>query len=163
MGKKTTRISFRSGPTIENPKPVLSQAEGSKIENPEGWTRRQFLSTMALVGTEALLGFPSEPDAAEPPLETTRIKLGLIPSVCLAPQYVAETLLRAEGFTDVQYVSGGGGVPGAQQMGAGEIDISMNFAAPLVVAVDAGSAIVVLAGVHIGCFELIATEADPND
>jgi NitT/TauT family transport system substrate-binding protein len=43
-------------------------------------------------------------------------------------------------------------------MGAGEIDISMNFAAPLVVAVDAGSPIVVLAGVHIGCFELIASE-----
>jgi NitT/TauT family transport system substrate-binding protein len=123
-----------------------------------GWSRRQFLSTATLAGTGALLGLRGESQAAEPPPETTRIKLGLIPSVCLAPQYVAETLLRAEGFTDVQYVSAGGGVPGAQQMGAGEIDISMNFAAPLVVAVDAGSAIVVLAGVHIGCFELIATE-----
>jgi NitT/TauT family transport system substrate-binding protein len=122
------------------------------------WTRREFLSTAALAGAGSILGLQSNSHAAEPPLETTRIRLGLVPSVCLAPQYVAETLLRAEGFTDVQYVSAGVGVPGAQRMGAGEIDISMNFAAPLVVAVDAGSAIVVLAGVHIGCFELIATE-----
>ena len=105
-----------------------------------------------------MLGLQSDAFAAEPPPETTRIRLGLVPSVCLAPQYVAEPLLSAEGFTDVQYLSTGGGVPGARQMGAGEIDISMNFAAPLVVAVDAGSPIVVLAGVHIGCFELIASE-----
>ena len=26
------------------------------------------------------------------------------PGICLAPQYVAEDLLRAEGFTDVEYV-----------------------------------------------------------
>jgi hypothetical protein len=27
------------------------------------------------------------------------------PSLCLAPQYVAEALLRIEGFTDVQYLT----------------------------------------------------------
>ena len=26
------------------------------------------------------------------------------PAICVAPQYVAEELLRAEGFTDVRYV-----------------------------------------------------------
>ena len=122
------------------------------------WSRREFLSAAVLAGTGTLLGAPDFGIAAEPPPETTRIRLGLIPSVCLAPQYVAEPLLRAEGFTDVQYLSAGGGVPGARQMGAGEIDISMNFAAPLVVAVDAAIPIVVLAGVHSGCFELIASE-----
>jgi NitT/TauT family transport system substrate-binding protein len=43
-------------------------------------------------------------------------------------------------------------------MGAGEVDIGMNFAAPLVRAIDMGAPIVVLAGVHAGCFELFANE-----
>jgi NitT/TauT family transport system substrate-binding protein len=30
--------------------------------------------------------------------------LGKFPSACLAPQYAAEELLRAEGFTDISYV-----------------------------------------------------------
>ena len=34
----------------------------------------------------------------------------------------------------------------------------MNFAAPLVVALDEGVPIVVLAGVHAGCFELFVSE-----
>jgi NitT/TauT family transport system substrate-binding protein len=78
--------------------------------------------------------------------------------VCLSPQYVAEELLHAEGFTDVHYVSAQGGVPGAKQVGAGEIDIVMNFAAPLVVSLDASDPIVILAGVHVGCFELFGTD-----
>src|SRR4029453_110456 len=44
---------------------------------------------------------------------------------------------------------------GAKEMGAGDADIAMNFAAPLIVALDSGTQIVVLAGVHVGCFELI--------
>ena len=31
------------------------------------------------------------------------------PGICIAPQYVAEELLRAEGFTDVRYVVGQAG------------------------------------------------------
>ena len=34
----------------------------------------------------------------------------------------------------------------------------MHFAAPLIMRVDAGDPIVVLAGGHVGCFELFATE-----
>ena len=34
----------------------------------------------------------------------------------------------------------------------------MNFAAPLVLALDSGDPIVILAGVHVGCFELFGTE-----
>src|SRR3954453_15966917 len=37
-------------------------------------------------------------------LETTRIRFSQIPGVCVGPQYVAPDLLRAEGFTDVEYV-----------------------------------------------------------
>src|SRR4029434_10723245 len=50
------------------------------------------------------------------------------------------------------------GVPGIQRMGAGEVDIAMNFAAPIVVAIDKGAQVVTLAGVHAGCFELFVNE-----
>src|SRR5688572_26851353 len=43
------------------------------------------------------------PDA---PLETTAITLfALPPANCIAPQYMAETFLREEGFTDIKYPS----------------------------------------------------------
>ena len=42
--------------------------------------------------------------ADEAPLETTAVRLIKIPGICIAPQYVAEELLRAEGFTEVRYV-----------------------------------------------------------
>jgi NitT/TauT family transport system substrate-binding protein len=126
--------------------------------------RREFLRDAALAGTAGALGLRPRVASAEPPPETMRLRIPLIPSICVAPVYVAEDLLRGEGFSDIQWVSGGPtglanfGVPGAKRMGAGEIDVGMNFAAPLVVALDAGTPIVVLAGVHVGCFELIATE-----
>jgi NitT/TauT family transport system substrate-binding protein len=91
----------------------------------------------------------------------TRIRLSKIPTACLSPQYIAAELLRAEGFTDVAYVGGPagvGGVPSAKALGEGQVDIAMNFAAPLAVALDAGSPILLLAGVHAGCFELVATK-----
>ncbi|MGH7311865.1 MAG: hypothetical protein ACREJV_01740 [Candidatus Rokuibacteriota bacterium] len=73
-------------------------------------TRRQFASGLAAAGTTSLLGAPLR--AAEPPPETTRLRFIVIPdSICFAPQYVAEELLRAEGFTDVQYVKAGRELP----------------------------------------------------
>lgn len=96
--------------------------------------------------------------AAEPPPETRRLRLSRVPTACLAPQYVAKALLEAEGFDEVVYVGEGGsqsGLPGARAMGAGETDIAMNFAAPLVLALDQGVPITLLGGVHAGCFELV--------
>ena len=121
--------------------------------------RRGFLRLLAAGGTSGLAGIAAKPAHAEPPPETTHIRLGKIRSVCLAPQYVAEELLRAEGFTDIAYVEAGvGGLPAAQALGAGEFDIMMNFAAPEVLALDAGIPISLLAGIHAGCFELFATQ-----
>ncbi len=97
--------------------------------------------------------------AGEPPPETKRIRLGKIRSYCLAPQYVAEELLRAEGFTDVQYLDDPSGTPGPQRMSSGQIDIGMDFAAKLLRYLDQGAPLVVLAGIHAGCFELFATNA----
>jgi NitT/TauT family transport system substrate-binding protein len=122
--------------------------------------RRVLMRALAAAGVAGLCGRFASTAAAEPPPETTRIRLSKVPSACLAPQYVAEELLRAEGFDQVEYVGAGmeaGGLPGAQRMGAGEVDIAMNFAAPLVVAIDRGAPIVVLTGVHAGCFELFVS------
>ena len=124
--------------------------------------KRETLRMMAAALTGVGLFGRSEPARAEPPPETTRIRLNKVRSICLAPQYVAEELLRGEGFTDIQYVGEGsagiGGLPAAQALGAGAVDISMNFAAPLAVAVDAGAPITILGGVHPGCFELFGSE-----
>ena len=128
----------------------------------EIWTRRMFLDRLAVAGTVGVFGtLPEYAAAVEPPPETRRIRLGKAPSACIAPQYVAEELLRAEGSEQIEYVGTGlrsAGLQGAQAMGAGEFDLSMNFAAPLVVAIDENVPIVLLAGVHTGCFELFVSE-----
>ena len=120
--------------------------------------RRSFLGAAGALG---LFGANPLSAATEPAPETTRLRLSKVPSICLAPQYVAEELLRAEGFTHIEYVGTGmqgGGVPGAQMMGAGEADVGMNFAGPLVIALDIGVPISLIGGVHVGCFELFVGE-----
>jgi NitT/TauT family transport system substrate-binding protein len=152
MSKKTMRIKLRSGPAIENLK--------SKIENRRlaDWSRRKFLSASVLAGTGALLGWPSETSTAEPPPETTKLRLVHAPTICYAPQYVAEELLRGEGFTDVQYVKTQPGIGPLKALASGEADITMQFGALVITRIDAGDPIVFLAGIHIGCFELFGTE-----
>jgi len=123
----------------------------------QGWNRRAFLKRAALAGTSALFGRHRDSLAAEPPLETTRLRLYQKPSICLAPQYVAEEFLRAEGFTDLQYIK----VPGTRDiepaLASGTIDIGFHFAAPNIIRIEAGDPIVMLAGGHVGCFELFGT------
>jgi NitT/TauT family transport system substrate-binding protein len=121
------------------------------------WSRREFLSTAALAGTGALLGLQSDSLAAEPPPETTRIRLVSIPGVCVAPQYVSEELLRSEGFTDVQYVK-----LKLDELykafASGKVDISMAYAPPFIIQIEAGEPIVLLGGVHAGCYELFGSD-----
>ena len=94
--------------------------------------------------------------AQEAPPEITTIRLAKIPGICIAPQYVAEELLRSEGFTSVQYVELS--VNTYAGFAAGTIDISMAFIAPYIIQIDAGLPLVLLGGVHAGCFELFGTE-----
>jgi NitT/TauT family transport system substrate-binding protein len=123
--------------------------------------RRRLLRLLGATGFGALAGMAARRARAEPPLETTQLRLSRVPTACLAPQYVAEPLLRAEGFDDIRYIGEGtsqSGIPGARAMGRGETDVAMNFAAPLVLALDEGAPIVLLGGVHSGCFTLFTTE-----
>lgn len=69
------------------------------------FSRRKFLSGVTLVGTAGLLGLTPGPVAAEPPPETSTLRIGQSPAICFVPQYLAaEQLFQAEGFADVQYV-----------------------------------------------------------
>jgi NitT/TauT family transport system substrate-binding protein len=122
------------------------------------WSRREFLSTAALAGTGTLLGWQSTSLAAEPPPETTKIRIIRSPAICFAPLYVAEEFLRAEGFTDVQYVKGVGGTSDEKMVGDGEADFVAGFAGRHVFALDTGNPIVVLAGLHTGCYELYGAD-----
>jgi NitT/TauT family transport system substrate-binding protein len=91
--------------------------------------------------------------ATEPSPETTRIRLERYPFdvACVAPQWVAEDLLRAEGFQTIEYVSITGD---PDVMAAGGIDIMFMDAPGLVLAVDAGQPVVGLGGMHGGCYAL---------
>jgi NitT/TauT family transport system substrate-binding protein len=117
-------------------------------------TRRQFITTFASAAGLAT-AYPAI--AAEGLPETTSVRLNKSPSICIAPQYVAHELLRAEGFTDIQYLS----VPINQyqdSLADGKLDFGLDFAPQYVAGIDRGWAITVLAGVHVGCFELFAAE-----
>jgi hypothetical protein len=65
--------------------------------------RRAFITASSALGASAALGMPRSA-AAEPPPETTTLRIFEGPPTCLAPQYVAQDLLHGEGFTDVRYV-----------------------------------------------------------
>jgi len=123
---------------------------------PMTYTRRRFLKALSAAGAAGINGAPHVMAATEA-LETTTVRLVNDRSICIAPEYLAEELLRAEGFTDIRYVE----APGPQQQDAilrGELDF-YNFtpfgSIPLI---EAGAPIVVLAGIHVGCFELFARE-----
>src|SRR5262245_39568200 len=118
--------------------------------------RRRFLATLSAAGAAGLIG--SNSAAQEGPLETTTIRLAKIGGVCIAPQYVADELLRAEGFTDIRFVATDAGVPAAMSLARGEVDFTANFAPALVIPIDAGEPITIVGGEHIGCFELFARE-----
>jgi NitT/TauT family transport system substrate-binding protein len=69
-------------------------------------SRRDFLASASLAATAGVLGAPASL-AAEPPPETTRIRVKRSAAICFAPAYVADALLRAEGFTEIEYVDAG--------------------------------------------------------
>ena len=121
--------------------------------------RREFMRSAALAGAASALGYAPELLAAEPPAETTRLRIAKIPSACRSPEWIAEPLLRAEGFTDVQYTHVAGTAGVEKGLASGEIDISGHFAAPVILRIEAGDPVVILGGEHIGCFELLGNES----
>jgi NitT/TauT family transport system substrate-binding protein len=123
-------------------------------------TRRRFLTTLASVSAAGFIR-PRRGLSAEGALETTTVRLPKVLGICVSPQYAAEELLRTEGFTDIRYVEiEAAGV--AEAIGRGKLDFGLNYAPVLIPAIDAGESLTVLAGVHVGCFELFAKDGIQN-
>jgi NitT/TauT family transport system substrate-binding protein len=118
--------------------------------------RRHFLTALSSAGATALMGIPNSFGQEAPP-EITRLRLIKGSSICWAPQYIAEELLRTEGFSDISYIEYLGG-PVSTPLVAGQADISMNFVGPNIIQLEAGDPVVFLAGIHAGCFEVFAGE-----
>ena len=92
-------------------------------------TRRRFLTTLSLAGAASLVRAPRVL-AAEGALETTTVRLPKFSSICVSPQYAAEELLRAEGFTDIRYVDTPASAV-ADAIGQDRLDFGLNYAALL--------------------------------
>jgi NitT/TauT family transport system substrate-binding protein len=114
-------------------------------------TRRDFLSTLSAASAAGILGAPSV-RADEGPPETTVVRLTQDPNICVAPGYIAEDLLRAEGFTEIRYVASTSDDPVARS----EVDFDMVSGVALIAYLDAGQPLTALAGIHSGCYELFA-------
>ena len=133
-------------------------------------TRRQVLRGAAGLGLAAATGTlltacgsegGEESEASEPgpdaPPETTSIRLWSVPNLqCIAAQYMAEPFLRDEGFTDVQYpryapkdLLG--------DLGDGRLEFGVGYAAAFIPMIEAGAPLVMLGGVHVGCWQVFGT------
>ena len=128
----------------------------NKLSNTD-LSRRDFLARASSLAATGLLGSYAQIAAADAPPEITKIRLIHSPALCLAPQYIAEDLLRVEGFTDIKYNPLGSRL-GPQALADGRADISLWNTPGLLPFIDAGMPIVMLAGVHSGCYELFASD-----
>jgi NitT/TauT family transport system substrate-binding protein len=121
-------------------------------------TRRGFLTGLSGIGAAALLHTPAF--ATEGPPETTSVRLpDAAPGICIAPEYVVDDLLHGEGFTKIDRVPLPEDLNVPDVIAHGMIDFGLNFASAEVAGIDRGVAMKVLAGVHVGCFELFVKGA----
>jgi NitT/TauT family transport system substrate-binding protein len=124
--------------------------------------RRRFLGQLAMVGVAGVGGLGGvrfggglSSFAAEPPPEITKIRLEKYPpATCVAPQYVAGELLRAEGFTHVLYENGG--VNPVVEVVQNKTDWDTDFSTSIILEIDKGAPLTIVAGLHLGCGEIVA-------
>lgn len=125
------------------------------------WTRREALRRLSAVVGAGLLGFRARAAVAEPPPETSTIRLLFdpeIPILCIGPQYLAEEFLRLEGFTDVLYRGFEDASSESQVLAQDRVDFTAGLGSDYIVAIDSGAPIVVLSGLHAGCVEMFAND-----
>jgi NitT/TauT family transport system substrate-binding protein len=127
-------------------------------------SRRRFVSNVAVAGAAGFGAFDAigrgggrTSLAAEPPPEITTIRMDSGPIVCVAPQFVAEELLHAEGFADVRYEDSDKWSP-TQKLARDVVDWTLEYAPAVIADTDGGAQATMVAGVHVGCFELFAHE-----
>ena len=129
----------------------------------EGWSRRKFLGGLAMAGAAAALGLLPEPAASaiEPPPETTRLRIHKGDPACWAPMYVAEPLLRKEGFTDIEYVFANGSEV-AKMCREGAMDLSAGFSVRFMYNLEQQQhPLKIISGLHVGCYALVGSDTGP--
>jgi NitT/TauT family transport system substrate-binding protein len=122
--------------------------------------RRRFLTGASALGAASLLGI-SRAEAAEPPPEVKKIRLIHAPSICLAPQLLAEELLKLEGFSEVEYVELKVNKL-VSEVASGRADLSQIATPEVIPVIDAGEPVLVIGGIHAGCYELFVNERVRN-
>jgi NitT/TauT family transport system substrate-binding protein len=133
-------------------------------------SRRRFLTQLASAGVVGLGGVPitgSRSFAAEPPPEVTTVRFEKDPFTCLAPQ-AFEELLHAEGITDIRYINindayirrakAAAMMPIPDMIAHGDVDFARAYSAGWVISMNAGAPVTVLAGLHLGCYEVFANK-----
>jgi len=116
-------------------------------------TRRRLIAAPSAVSIAGFLRSPS-PSAAEEVSETTAVRFGKDPSICVAPMDVSDELLRAEGFTDIRYVDMAAFTltPGFDPIGfamvQGECDFGLNSPVLYIPTIEAGALVAGVIGTH---------------
>src|SRR5262245_50573960 len=99
--------------------------------------RRRFIAGVSVFSATAIIGTGRA--LAEGPPETATARFADFPGGgCVAPQYVAEGLLRSEGFSDFRFVPVGDEGTAAALIAENQADFGLDFASAVVVAVDNG-------------------------
>ncbi len=118
-------------------------------------SRRRFLNYASLLGASSLIGLPNAV-SAEPQPEVRSIRFVGGPAICGAPETIAEDLLLAEGI-QVEYFEPDK-VRGARAVDQGLADMAMYDVHATLPVLDATGRLVVLAGIHAGCWQLFAND-----
>jgi NitT/TauT family transport system substrate-binding protein len=114
------------------------------------------MAAAGIIGAAALAGVRRSL-AAEAPPETTSLRLGQYPVSCFAPLYILDDLLHEEGFSDIRYLPLP--APESESIGRGELDFGQDIGPSMIGAIDVGRSVVILAGVHLGCTEVVARQS----
>ena len=125
---------------------------------PMGLSRRDLLTAIIASGAGGVALTARSVAATTRDLETTRIRLPSTRGICGAPMYAADELLRAEGFTDVQYVKVKTPYHIEDALASGDADLSVTYGLRWVYRLDSGIPVTVVAGIHPGCNELFVTD-----
>jgi NitT/TauT family transport system substrate-binding protein len=107
-----------------------------------------------------MLGWSNRAMPAEAPPEITRVRIESYPAACLAPQFLADELLRLEGFSQVEYVTEPQNDADLHPLLVeGKLDFYLDAATGIIPDLDDGRPIVVLSGIHGGCWELFGSSS----
>ena len=120
--------------------------------------RRTFLAGLTAAGAAGLIRHLDTGLGRAAAGDGDRALRGLVaPDCCIAP-YIAEGLLRGEGFTDFRYVQRRQTSVDIRVDRAWRADFGLISRVDHIASIDAGVPIKVLCGVHVGCLELFANE-----